>query len=186
LNATYLMLRVDENVPTQTQLGRFECRDADWGENAKTKMSLHSSYDLALSRATGIHVSNSKNNEGPFSLDEKSGRLFVSKKLDRETQDSFEYVLVCHDINLNASLNVHIRVNDVNDNCPRGLNKTEMKLYKSVYVNKDEGEFDIRESLFTEFYLDDDLGNNGKLNFAIETHPDIFEVKKREKTYFIN
>lgn len=181
INSTYLFVRVDENVPVETELGKFECRDID--ANSQTRMTLLSSYDLALTRATGSLIDfDQTRQDGPFTLD-SFGRLRVHKRLDRETQDVYEYILVCNDSLHNSTLNVHIRLNDVNDNCPRVLNKTieTAKLTKSVFVNRDEWDFRF-VPLFTEYYTDDDSGKNARLRFALDSHVGEFEVNATEST----
>lgn len=110
-NATHLMLRVDENVPVNTQLVKFTCSDRDAGENARTKFLLLNSFDLInpARLATGSFnelISFKTADLTPFKLTD-DGRLIVSKKLDRELHDTHEYSLVCYD-NPSATLRYYL------------------------------------------------------------------------------
>jgi hypothetical protein len=180
LNSSYILIKLDENIPVETEIGRFECHDKDENSNGRTRMVLMSSYDVTLSRATGIQTLKS-NNDGPIVIDD-SGRFLVNKRLDRESQESFEYVLMCHDPTHNTSVNIHIRLNDVNDNCPRSLNRTNTgAAVKTVFLNRDS---DVLDSvpIFTEYYTDDDSGHNAKLSFLLESHAVEFEANASEST----
>lgn len=188
LNSSDLLVRIDESAaPITTEIGRFECHDVDV-VNSRTRMFLLSSYDLALARANGgVLPVGSSSPDSPFVLEPSTGRLRVNKRLDRETQDAYEYVLVCTDSIHNSTLRVHIRLNDVNDNCPRALNKSDTansnkSPLKTVFVNRDSDVYRWPVPLFTEYYTDDDAGKNARLTFALDSHIHEFEVNTTEST----
>ena len=138
---------------------------------------------------SSIALTNSNNDLLPFKLT-KDGRFLVSKKLDREQQDFYDLVVVCYDSSqreenrLNSTLNLIIRLSDINDNCPRSLNKSELINGQPTpnvkYVNGDLVDTKRENDIFVTYYTDADIGKNSELKFYLDSHVDIFELKVTE------
>ena len=195
-NRTSLILRLDENIPIQTQLVKFNCDDADIDENGRTKfMLLNTNFHITSSSImNSIHsqidwtniVLTNNNDLLPFKLTQ-DGKFQIVKRLDREQQDFYDLVILCYDSisneqsRLNSTLNLLIRLSDVNDNCPRALNSTELlnghPTSNVKHLNRDM--YDKRKmdatDLFVSYYTDADLGKNSDLEFYLDSHEDLFE-----------
>lgn len=181
-NRTSLILRLDENLPVHTQLVKFQCKDLDMGDNGKTNfLLLNSNFNINNGPMSNFNYLTDL--LLPFKLTQ-DGTLQVDKSLDREQQDFYDLVVVCYDSSkseqnrLNTTLNLIIRLSDVNDNCPRYLNTSELlnvkQTPKSKFFNKD---LKSEENIFTAHYTDDDAtGKNSDLKFNLESHADKFEL----------
>ena len=206
-NKTHLILNIDENISTMTQVAQFACEDKDHDQNGQTKLFIQekkSSFPYGknmlqnvLFIGSSLNSLNSDANSLPFKLG-NDGKLFVTKRLDRETLSNYEMVVVCQDhakAPLNATLNVIVNVNDVNDNCPRSLNQTQWnsEAYveaKTRFVNKAviKKSKEARFNLFMLDYADADINQNSQLTFELLSHADIFrlEVIKMQPIKSIN
>ncbi len=197
-NKTTLILKVDENVPIHTQLIKFTCNDSDL--NAETRLSLRSRSQ----RNTDLIKESSSLDQLPFRINPENGQFSVVKKLDREIVDYYEMQIVCTDQSngvtqlekLNSTLNLIVRLNDVNDNCPRSLNNSshlsddyfDMSVAASSqartkFINRSISVNDSNKTidLFKFNYTDSDVGKNGELKFQLHTHLDLFKLKIEEK-----
>lgn len=223
-NRTILILRLDENIPLMTQLVKFHCDDADANENAKTvfmllnsndalKGSIQSSSEDIFTYSDGSsndYIALPKQETLPFRVTE-DGKFYVSKRLDREQQDFYDLTLVCQDSSpkssnrLNTTLNLMIRISDINDNCPSTFSynytrskfsinpalKLQSTLNKIKFINKDKYT-SASNGLFSENYFDADIGKNGELKFELQTHLETFKlnitesVKSMQKIYKLN
>jgi hypothetical protein len=196
-NKTNLVLRLDENLPIRTQLIKFNCDDIDENENGQTKFILMSrqyyiqSLNPYIDEISFSKLAARQNNLDsiPFKLSE-DGKFTIGKKLDREAQDFYELQIVCHDLanplkqtRQNSSINLIIKLSDINDNCPRNLNQSDNEnslLYNSKvkYINKDSITLENMNNLilFNESYFDADIGKNAELKFDLESHLNIFKI----------
>ena len=105
---------VYEDAPLGTVVGSLR-------SSASAVDSLRVTYKLATQQASAISSANSNinnNNNELFRLDETSGRIYVSARLDRERCELVTwYVTANADAALDHAL-VTIRIRDVNDNAP--------------------------------------------------------------------
>lgn len=190
-NETHLVLSVDENIPVLTELVRFSCKDLDSGHNGRTVQQLvsQSKHDYGSYQQQNLFIrmssSSLNTNEIPFNLS-ADGSLFVTTRLDREQTDSYTLTLMCQDQAignkaLNRTVDIQIKLKDVNDNCPRSLSLTDSldDKEKTRYVSKDKvlSSSEISAPLFVLEYTDADVGENGELSFELLTHRDTFVVE---------
>jgi len=187
-NKSLLVLRLDENIPLNTSLVDFVCTDFDTNSNGRIKFALN-------------YLKNFQHQ--PFKLTD-DGELLVDKKLDREFIDSYEMQIVCSDQSdnklkrLNSTLYLNIKINDVNDNCPRSLtNSSALSVSedyldntlsiqaRTKFINKNVLLLETtnnKSDLFTVNYTDSDIGKNGELKFQLQTHADLFTIKIDRKS----
>ena len=206
-NKTNLVLRLDENLPIRTQLIKFNCDDMDENENGQTKFILMSrqyyiqSLNPYIDDISFSKLAARQNNLDsiPFKLSD-DGKFTIGKKLDRETQDFYELQIVCHDLanplkqtRQNSSINLIIKLSDINDNCPRNLNQSDNEnslIYNSKvkYVNKDSITLNNIDSivLFNESYYDADIGKNAELKFELESHLNLFKINITQNQQIYN
>lgn len=160
-----ISLSIDENLDLNSQIAKFNCIDRD--SSSKIKFYLQNQPDSA---------------EMVFGLSEH-GSLINLKQIDREEKSLYEMQIVCSDGKYDASVNVTIHVNDLNDNCARNLDPKEKVKFVSM-VNLSSG-----DTLFNELYTDDDFGENSDLAFELvdETNRvDMSVLRIEDKIYQMN
>jgi hypothetical protein len=173
-----LVLKVDENIPVQTQLAQFKCHDLDQAQdNGRVSMKLVSSSGSKVFRSSRFITVDDRFIDLPFKLD-TDGYMYVFKRLDRELADAYDLTLICEDGGvatkaLNSTLRVRVHVNDINDNCPRGVDVAG-KDEKTKFLNRDTV---MNEVLFRHDYVDADTGENARLKFELLSHVDIFRLQ---------
>ena len=115
---------------------------------------------------------------GHFKLEKvHSGyQLVLMKELDRERTDTFNLLLDALDEGnppLRASVNIELRVLDVNDNYPQF---SQQSYHASVLEALEPG-----SSVFTILATDADVGDNARISYRIEnsaeTHSDWFDIE---------
>lgn len=115
---------IPENTPIGTFVGKISTIDQDIGSNGEVKFSISTLGD---------------DNEGTFSIDERSGTIFTAKPLDRETIDRYSVLITATDSGvppLSTSKEFTIDILDINDNAPKF---TESHYTTSVYENVSVG-----------------------------------------------
>ena len=167
-----ISLSIEENLDLNSQIAKFKCIDKD--SSSKILFYLKNQVNLANSDESMSQM--------PFRL-APDGSLINSKQIDREEQSLYELQVVCSDGKYNASLNVKILINDLNDNCARNLNPSDKIKFVSV-SNLSSG-----DTLFNEFYTDDDSGINGDLVFELVDQTNrvgMSVVRTHDKVYQMN
>ncbi len=188
----------------KTTLVKFDCTDRDVTENGLSLLLINKNFpQLQSAGATlnqnvlfigngGSSSSYRENDENknvvsqtlPFAL-LSDGTLQVSKRLDRETVDLYEMLVVCRDQSFNKTINLIVKLNDVNDNCPRSLvppkHHQSNQFNRTIFVNKNNifsEENGLRHaiSLFNVNYSDADIGQNSQLEFELQTHSQLFKL----------
>lgn len=170
-NKTHLVLKVDENIPLLTKFVQISCYDVDQKENGKIKLMIEGNSQLSHTFA--------KERTLPFKLSTE-GEFYVSARLDREAVSMYNVTLICKDQGiekeLNKTLNLLIKVNDVNDNCPRSIKFSPNSSDKSKFINKDTLTNESNVNMFNVEYTDDDLNQNGHLRFELMNHHNLFQL----------
>ena len=108
---------ISEDSKIGTYIMRVEAADRDLGQNSIIRYSfLNTSY--------------------PFTIDQVSGIIRVSGKLDREElQDTYNITLIAKDLGeipLSSQSTLIIEISDVNDNAPN-FRSTELKFFLSAF-----------------------------------------------------
>lgn len=166
-----------------TKLVQFSCHDFDHHQkNGRTKLFLVKPTDKMTQYQKSIYSPQPGLIDIPFKLSD-DGHLYVAKRLDRETNGAYEIVLMCQDYGvdtrLNKTLNIQIKLNDINDNCPRSLVPQNLDKDMSLFLNRDTLlEQQLNRSLFGLNYTDADIGENGQLKFELMNHRDIFGLEE--------
>ncbi|RNA15934.1 protocadherin-9-like [Brachionus plicatilis] len=156
---TNLSVRVDENVDADSRIAELACVDKD----SSSKVTFHLNSDNL-----------------PFKIS-PDGFLVTTGQLDRESRDVYQFEAMCSDGKFNTSLNITVYLNDLNDNCPRGLHHTD-RLVRVLNVSSGL-------VIFTQFYTDDDTGPNARLQFDLDNQRDKFSLSTRQikdKVYEMN
>nr|XP_046244015.1 protocadherin Fat 3a isoform X3 [Scatophagus argus] len=95
---------VKENARIGTTLLQVTANDDDAGRDGEVKYSIHDGSGL-----------------GRFAIDEETGMIYTTDRLDRETKDSYWLTVYASDhgvVPQFATMEVYIQVEDVNDNAP--------------------------------------------------------------------
>ncbi|XP_064184223.1 protocadherin-11 X-linked isoform X1 [Anguilla rostrata] len=98
-----IQLSIPENNDPSTQLIKISATDADSGRNAEI------TYSLGPDPPDG------------FNIDRRSGILSVGKRLDREKQEKYTFIVIARDNGspaLQSNVTVKVMVQDINDNSP--------------------------------------------------------------------
>ncbi|CAD5116988.1 DgyrCDS5822 [Dimorphilus gyrociliatus] len=102
--------------------------------------------------------------ETMFEVDENSGRISTSKKLDRESISTHYFHLIARDRSRNpksATATVEISVLDDNDHSPK------FEQPNGIYTLAVKEDFDVDGIIHTVVATDNDEGNNAKLTYEI-------------------
>jgi protocadherin delta 1 len=152
------VMHVNENMTSHTLVGQVTAIDADLPPN-----NQHT-YLLDVSKVTGL-----PNHQTPigkiFSVDQRTGRIFTNRVLDREEQSSYQLTIVARDNviqSLHDSTIVTIHVSDVNDRSPVFNFPTPQN--DTVYVTCDAP---VGSSVTRIEASDDDEGDNARLQYFI-------------------
>ncbi|KAG8182639.1 hypothetical protein JTE90_018475 [Oedothorax gibbosus] len=135
---------------------QVEATDADWGTNAVVE----------------YHFLDANDKDNPFTLDSKTGEIFTTEVLDRETKDSYVVVVTAVDHGTpqkTSSATVFINVLDKNDNPPRftrlfSANVTENAQIGSFVIQVTSSDRDINGQANASYSFTENVG--GK--FAID------------------
>lgn len=98
---------IEESSFSRKFLGKIEARDSDFAQNANVSYRIQPRNDDKL----------------PFSISEYTGVLSTNGKLDRETKDKYQFLVIAYDNpsngkRLSSSVNVDVNILDINDNAP--------------------------------------------------------------------
>eukprot|EP00062_Callorhinchus_milii_P013739 gi/632962304/ref/XP_007897232.1/ PREDICTED: protocadherin Fat 4-like [Callorhinchus milii] len=146
-------ITLSEAEPVNSRFFKVKASDKDSGVNGEV------TYDIAKG--------NGDNKFGIF----PDGQLYIKMELDRETQDCYVLLVVAADRAveaLNATVNVTIILEDVNDNRPL-FNSTNYVFY--FEEGKEAG-----SSVGHVVAVDKDFGPNGDVKYALETPQPDFEL----------
>ena len=161
-----LVLSLSENLQYNTQIIAFHANDSDLDDNTEVK----------------FYINDTESQNNPFRINENTGQLYLAKKLDREHSTQYALNVKCENIvrsyqNINqilaSDINLIIKVTDVNDNCPFGLNLTERKFIDASKLNMSS------LNLFRLKYIDFDEGINSRLAFTLLNYKNFFDVKAK-------
>ncbi|XP_077999390.1 protocadherin-like wing polarity protein stan [Glandiceps talaboti] len=139
---------VDEEQTGSVLVGKVEARDKDSGDNARIEYILTDGY-------------------GKFEINETTGDLYATEKLDREKETEREFILVIMANNSYADTNkdysntttVNITVEDINDNSPQFYESYETILSLSASLG---------DTVFNVTAQDDDIGFNAEVSYVLE------------------
>lgn len=116
---------VSESVPIGYSIVRVQAYDADEGPNADIKYSISARDSIGGS-----------SDQLPVTVDSRTGWIYTTKELDRETQSKYMFHVLAVDQGVppqSASASVLLTVQDVNDNDPT----FERKEYEAI-VSEDD------------------------------------------------
>ncbi|XP_041360351.1 cadherin-related tumor suppressor-like [Gigantopelta aegis] len=137
---------LNENMPTGTDIVTVLATDSDSGKNGSVIYEFHSSVENLY--------------PGTFLL-QRNGHITTAKPLDREDIFLYKILVVAHDEGvpaLSSTAEVHLKVNDVNDNSP---DFHPWQYFASVLENQPSGVQVVQVSA-----LDPDEQNNGRITYA--------------------
>lgn len=133
---------IEENLPSDTSVGRILATDADEGNNALLQYDLVPPQDKFYITSTGV--------------------ILTTKSLDRELKDTFDFEVRVQDSGSppqHSVVPVHITVSDVNDHTPTIMNS---QFSERVDENQPKG---IRVVQIVAQDLD--AGENGTISFSL-------------------
>jgi len=139
--------RVSENARNGTVIFKINAQDPDQGDNGRIVYTLMTDTTQ-------------------FSVDKKSGNLFVSGHLDRERQELYELKVIVSDSApepwaLHTEALIRIIVDDVNDNAPEFLVQN--------YTVKALEDLPIGSVVAIVTAIDPDLGTGGVVTYSLES-----------------
>uniref|UniRef100_UPI00358E6C03 protocadherin Fat 1-like isoform X2 n=1 Tax=Myxine glutinosa TaxID=7769 RepID=UPI00358E6C03 len=142
---------LSEDVPPSTRVLQVHARDADLGENGRLHYSLHGS------RA--------------FSVDSDTGLIRTAAPLDREQQAEYRmYVRVSDTGGLACEMQLHLSVQDVNDNPPAfSAPRYSVAVYENTAVGTPVGCVSATDA---------DSGENGHITYYLEPTNAQFSMDK--------
>ena len=158
-----LILTVNENILFNTQIIQFHANDSDINENAIVRFYV--------------------NETNYFRINEITGQLFLVKKLDREHINLHSFKVNCENVvgsflnnstKLSSFIHLVIKVADINDNCPYGINLTEKR-----FINSSKSNSGSNLNLFSLKYADSDEGINSRLAFTLLKYTQFFELNAK-------
>jgi len=147
-------VRVDESAPLGYTVLAVRARDRDLGYNGKLVYGVADGDDDSL-----------------FRIDPDTGDLNVVGYLDRETRDEYVLNVTVSDLGQSRRATwktLRVTVADVNDNAPR-----LEKRVASLRVSEDARNGTV---IFKFNATDPDLGDNGRVAYALATDTDAFAV----------
>ncbi|XP_054754713.2 protocadherin-11 X-linked-like [Lytechinus pictus] len=138
-------LRIDENQPSGTLVGRAIATDADEGDNSRLRYSILT--------------------DAVFRIDEDNGRIFSTAELDREIQELYHFTVRAVDNGLSpktATATVVVTVNDVNDHSPEFILPSANDDIRFIPVSAEPG-----LHIMTVESEDKDKDENAVVSYAI-------------------
>lgn len=145
-NALYNASVMEEETPPQLVV-KASATDADSGENGQVSYKLVDDFDAT------------------FEIDEQSGEIYTSTRLDRESISSYELTIEAIDQGtpqLTGTATVLVTVLDKNDNPPRFTRLFSV----NVTENAEIGSFVIRVTS-----SDQDIGENANATYSFAENP---------------
>ena len=159
---THYQFELYENVPLGAEVGTVSATDADSSHFNSFFFSIDPESDAGNS----------------FGVDPYSGKLFTTKEMDRESQATYEFVVLATSSGLLAvstETSVSVLLSDTNDNSPvidypRTDNNT-------VFVSP---QFPVGRIIYRVMAHDEDTGVNAQLRFIITSgdRDNVFEIER--------
>lgn len=119
-------------------------------------------HDLDKHSNLRYHLVGAGGGRIPFGVRTDSGTIFVKEPLDFETADQYHLMLIASDGRHNATTNVYIHIEDVNDNAPM----FEQQKYATTVVEED---VDVPKVLFNVRATDADQDEkSSKIVYRLE------------------
>ncbi|CAD6190829.1 unnamed protein product [Caenorhabditis auriculariae] len=144
---------VNDNAPSfeeKNHVGRVKESEGEGHDVITIKahdLDKHSNLRYHLVGAAGGRI--------PFGVRTDSGTIFVKEPLDYEQNDSYHLLLIASDGRHNATTNVYIHIDDVNDNAPL----FEQLRYVTTVVEEDVS---LPQPLFTVKATDADMDEKSR------------------------
>ncbi|XP_022092788.1 protocadherin-16-like [Acanthaster planci] len=149
---TTYYLNLDENMDANTEAGQVVAEDRDSGINAQITYTLEGSSAFGINPSTGV--------------------ITTTQSLDRERTASYDMTVTATDHGQppnTAVTSVHVSVNDLNDNRPTFLHRSQYDA--SIMEEQTPGEFVAKVIAF-----DPDSGENGTITYSFESGGDHFDL----------
>jgi hypothetical protein len=180
---------VPENQPAGSVVGSVTARDSDGTGKGLVVYSLFSCISTSNSN-NSISSSSSSSSSGSdgncvFTINDRTGQVVTTQALDREVQDSYSLTVVAADYlipSLFSTVNVSIKVTDVNDNAPEFEMTSSTTHDVTVPCNAPPGH------VVTQMNASDvDEDDNARLTFAVVrgSQDDLFAIKAQESFGFV-
>ncbi|CAI2294435.1 unnamed protein product [Caenorhabditis sp. 36 PRJEB53466] len=151
---------VNDNAPSFEEskyIGRVKESEGE-GHDAITIKA----HDLDKHSNLRYHLVGAGGGRIPFGVRTDSGTIFVKEPLDFETADQYHLMLIASDGRHNATTNVYIHIEDVNDNAPM----FEQQKYATTVVEED---VDVPKVLFNVRATDADQDEkSSKIVYRLE------------------
>lgn len=143
-NNVFGEMLVSESFEVSFVLAHFKANDADF--ESKVVYKLHNAQNSSI-----------------VSLDPQTGVLSLVSKLDRETKDSYKFVIEAFDGKYNSFFNLKLIIEDVDDCQPVWVNftNTEFSVTENISIGSEIMKFDA---------VDYDLGSNALFHFEIANY----------------
>lgn len=141
---------ISENSPLGSYLVNLTAKDPDLGINANISYSM---------------------NHPKFTIDPKTGSVTTKGGLDRETQDTYSFIVRVHDGGgLESSVAVNVVISDTNDNSPYFLSTR----YKTDVIDKTP----VGAIVLTIVAEDEDIHENAQITYSIpDAKDDLFSIE---------
>ncbi|KAF7991481.1 hypothetical protein HCN44_008793 [Aphidius gifuensis] len=148
---------ISENLPTDSSVMTIRAVDPDQGVNGKITYSIFNEINWH------------------FRIDNLTGVITTAGPLDRERQETYNFLVIATDGGLynvkNSTIPVEINLTDVNDNSPIFI---DTPLRKIISPSTQPG-----HSIMTIKAYDSDIGNNGEIIYSLSSSNDNEQSKFR-------
>lgn len=124
-------------------------------------MTVHAEDDDEGSNGEVLYDLNSTSG-GVFSIDNRSGKIYLEEALDREQEDTLTIAVTATDggsPRMSTTLNLTVHIEDVNDNNP--------EFSQNIYSLSVREDVSRGTSLFQVQALDRDIGTNGQVRYIL-------------------
>uniref|UniRef100_A0A1I7UMB3 Cadherin domain protein n=1 Tax=Caenorhabditis tropicalis TaxID=1561998 RepID=A0A1I7UMB3_9PELO len=135
-------------------------------------------HDLDKHSNLRYHLVGAGGGRIPFGVRTDSGTIFVKEPLDFEASDQYHLILIASDGRHNATTNVYIHIEDVNDNAPQ----FEQQKYATTVIEED---VDVPKVLFNVRATDADLDEkSSRIVYRLEGQgaDEVFRIGKYSGT----
>uniref|UniRef100_H2YNK6 Cadherin domain-containing protein n=1 Tax=Ciona savignyi TaxID=51511 RepID=H2YNK6_CIOSA len=144
---------VPESAPLHSEIGRLRATDYDVGDiNNEVTYALSPSNDPEIRRT--------------FVVEASSGRIILTRSLDRETIGSYDVIVTSQDsdpvLPMTSTATCSVIIKDANDNRPRFVGSMEFHVTEGYYATA--------TNIGAMATTDDDVGANGIVTYRIVGH----------------